>query len=169
MTPLYGHVSQETAHLVDDYPYGSLRCQIRFWVERHPKRGFRFVSQTLNPKTLRWNNPKQGTYSLLAMAMFLDEKNHISHASLSEYSSVEDVLSFLKSFPQAPLSANLKLRAVVSRKMTERTTQGAHNFTIAGSPQTPNEADIEKAKAELVKWDEVIGILKAGKTPEQEK
>lgn len=110
MTPLYGHVSQETAHLVDDYPYGSLRCQIRFWIEQHPKRGFRFVSQTLNPKTLRWNNPKQGTYSLLAMAMFLDEKNHISHASLSEYSSVEDILSFLKSFPQ-----------------------GQHNFTIGGS------------------------------------
>jgi len=37
--------------LVEDYPYGfRLRCKIRFWLEYAPKRGFRFVSQTTNPK-----------------------------------------------------------------------------------------------------------------------
>ena len=31
MTPLYGHVSEETAYVNHDYPYGSLRCTIKFW------------------------------------------------------------------------------------------------------------------------------------------
>ena len=52
-TPCYGHTSESTALLVDGYPYGGLTCQIRFWIERDAKRGFRFVSQTCNPKTDR--------------------------------------------------------------------------------------------------------------------
>jgi len=51
MQILKGHISPETAFIVDDYPYGfRLRCKIRYWLEYNPKHGFRFVSQTTNPK-----------------------------------------------------------------------------------------------------------------------
>jgi hypothetical protein len=52
------HLSPETAYLVSDYPYGfRLRCKIRYWLEHHPKRGTRFVSQTTNPNAAGevWN------------------------------------------------------------------------------------------------------------------
>jgi hypothetical protein len=40
-----------------------LRCKIRYWLEFHPKRGFRFVSQTTNPKRGNvWNKPKASTF-----------------------------------------------------------------------------------------------------------
>ena len=62
-TPLYGHTSEATAYVVADYPYGFReRTQIRYWLEHKPKKGWRFVSQTLNPKTSRWNKPKASTY-----------------------------------------------------------------------------------------------------------
>lgn len=80
---LKGHVSEETAYLVDDYPYGfRLRTQIRYWIETKPRKGDRFVAQTLNPKTNKWNKPKRGTYSAI-LVMWLNEDNHVKHSGLS--------------------------------------------------------------------------------------
>ena len=50
-------------HEVKDYPYGRLRTSMFFNVEFNPKRGYRSVRQTINPKTGRLNNPKKSTYS----------------------------------------------------------------------------------------------------------
>ena len=72
---LFNHVSEETAYLVKDYPYGfRLRCQIRYWLET-TNAGDRFCSQTLNPKTSQWNKPKKSTYQAVGV-MGLDELNH---------------------------------------------------------------------------------------------
>lgn len=68
MKVLWGHNSAETAYVVADYPYGfRLRCQIRYWLEYRKGKGFRFVSQTTNPKRPGevWNKPKASTYSPL--------------------------------------------------------------------------------------------------------
>src|SRR5215475_9411123 len=88
MEILKGHTSPETAYLVDDYPYGyTLRCKIRYWLEFKPGKGFRFVSQTTNPKKGHvWNKPKASTYCRFGGCMFLDEKGHVHWAGLSEYS-----------------------------------------------------------------------------------
>lgn len=66
VTLLDGHIDQDTAYLVDDYPYGfRLRCKIRYWVETAYRRSSagmqRFVSQTTNPKLPgeSWNRPRQ--------------------------------------------------------------------------------------------------------------
>jgi hypothetical protein len=80
MQILSGHVSPESAYVVDDYPYGfRLRCKIRYWLEYAPRKGFRFVSQTTNPKAAGevWNKPKASTYASIAGAMFLDDSNHV--------------------------------------------------------------------------------------------
>ena len=89
MQILKGHVSPETAYVVEDYPYGfRLRCKIRFWLEFTPKRGFRFVSQTTNPKKGHiWNKPKASTYARFGGCMYLDDENHVQWSGLSEYST----------------------------------------------------------------------------------
>lgn len=46
----------------DNYPYGRLRCTKVFGLEFNPKRGFRTVGTTTNPKTGRVNKPKKSTY-----------------------------------------------------------------------------------------------------------
>lgn len=80
LTLLRGHTSPETAYVVEDYPYGSLRCKIRYWIEFGTKGAgkgqFRFGSQTTNPKRGHsWNNPKYGTYNTL-LFMYLDTRNN---------------------------------------------------------------------------------------------
>lgn len=89
---LRGHVSPETAYVVDDYPYSwKLRCKIRYWIETKPGFGQRMVSQTTNPKKGDvWNKPKMSTYCPV-MIMYLDQ-GQVHWDGLSFYSS-EDVLN----------------------------------------------------------------------------
>jgi hypothetical protein len=73
--PLFGHTSEETAYLIEDYPYGfTLRCQKKVWIETDPKRGQRTVEMTNNPKRagLHWNTPKKSTYSELCAAFIVE-------------------------------------------------------------------------------------------------
>jgi hypothetical protein len=88
MKLLTGHTTPETAYVVDDYPYGyRLRCKIRYWLEHKPNHGFRFVSQTTNPKRpgTVWNKPKAGTYARFGAAMLLDDNGHVTYTALTEY------------------------------------------------------------------------------------
>lgn len=80
---LVGHTSEETAFVVDDYPYGfRLRTQIRYWIESNNKRGQRFCSQTLNPKTGRWNKPKKSTYSPVMVMVRNPNNGYVSYQIL---------------------------------------------------------------------------------------
>lgn len=82
---LIGHTSEDTAYLVADYPYGyTTRTSIRYWVETKGKHGQRFVSQTLNPKTGKWNKAKASTYRPV-IVIGLNEEDHIQYAATSYY------------------------------------------------------------------------------------
>lgn len=83
VTLLRGHVSEDTAYLVEDYPYGrTLRCQIRYWLHTADKGSadgqLRLMAQTTNPKRsgVVWNKPKASTYSPWAV-MYLDTVDHV--------------------------------------------------------------------------------------------
>jgi len=72
--------SFETAHVAHNYPYGSLRTDMKYWVEFKKGFGFRPVTCSLNPKTGKWNKPHAGNYNE-AVAIFKDaEKGHIQFA-----------------------------------------------------------------------------------------
>lgn len=87
--------TEQNPFLVNDYPYGfRLRTQARYYIETTPKKGDRFVFQTLNPKNNRWNTPKKSTYSNLG-AMYLDEKQHVQFAGVTIYTSPEKVEAFV--------------------------------------------------------------------------
>ncbi len=105
MNPLYGHTSRETAYLVPDYPYGRLRCKIWFWLESDPKKGFRFVSQTENPKNGRINAEKKSTYCAIAGSMYLDDKGHCHWTGLGYHSNPTEVMAFITSFPGSDFTA----------------------------------------------------------------
>ena len=95
MQLLTGHTSPETAYVVDDYPYGfRLRCSIRYWVEYRPLHGFRFMSQTTNPKRGNvWNKPKGSTYCRFGGAMYLD-KGRVEWTGLTEYSTAAEAVAW---------------------------------------------------------------------------
>ncbi len=103
MKPLIGHTTQETAYVVDSYPYGfKLRCKIRYWLEYRKGFGYRLMSQTTNPKKVGdvWNKPKGSTYSATAM-MYLDDKGHVQHEGMDSYRGVEKILEFYGRFGAA--------------------------------------------------------------------
>jgi len=72
---LIGHQTQETAYIIEDYPYGRLRTKMRIWVEHSAKHGDRVVRQTLNPKTGKWNKPKKSTYSPIILLVKEKQKD----------------------------------------------------------------------------------------------
>jgi hypothetical protein len=129
--PLYGHTSEATAYLVDDYPYGGLRTQIRYWLEHKTGKGWRFVSQTRNPKTDRWNKPKPSTYLEWAGAMYLDDNGHVHWDGVGPYTDASKFLAFVQTFPGADLSM---IRKVVPAKirLAQDLISGAKVFTING-------------------------------------
>lgn len=97
MKTLSGHTTPESAFVVDDYPYGfRLRTQIRYWIETKKGHGQRFCSQTLNPKTGKWNKPKASTYHVIAV-MTLDESNGYVHYETLQsggWSKEEQIVDF---------------------------------------------------------------------------
>lgn len=101
MQLLKDHISPESAYVVESYPYGGYRTQCRFWLEHKAKRGFRLVSQTLNPKNGRWNKPKASIYSRFGGAMFLDERNHVQWHGLTEYCDGKEAQDYLNTYGEA--------------------------------------------------------------------
>lgn len=157
--PLYGHTSEATAYLVADYPYGFReRTQIRYWLEAKPEKGWRFVAQTLNPKTNRWNKPKASTYADWGGAMYLDEEGHVQWEGIGPYSNEEKILMFVRTFPEA----KSELRKVVPAKQRylQRLLSGEVFWTINGVRQPLSEADVQRLRDELAAWEEIGNLVK---------
>jgi len=156
--PLYGHTSETTAYLVEDYPYGfTTRTQIRYWLEEKPKKGWRFVSQTLNPKTGRWNKPKASTYADWGAAMYLDEKGHVQWEAVTPYSNDRQILAFVRTFPEA----KSELRKVVPAKLRHLRDRisGKLRWTVNGEVRPDSEADVARLHAELATWEEIATLV----------
>lgn len=140
-TVVFGHVSPDTARVVDDYPYGRrVRTQIRYWIETVKGKGDRFVSQTLNPKTGRWNAPKPSTYAPV-MAMYVkdvDGVGHVTYESVSNWAEDEWIARFL-----AVVGDNLLpwQRDSLARVMGMKRAFAGVTFTVGvdGTPPTPED------------------------------
>lgn len=142
---LSGHTSPETSFLVDDYPYGfRLRCKIRYWLEHHPKRGTRFVSQTTNPKRpgTVWNKPKASTYADVAGAMYFDEAGHVAWDSLNYYPDAAECKVWLARFGAALTpEVHAKVDALIITKTNyERAKATGMDYRYAGLVATLADA-----------------------------
>jgi hypothetical protein len=121
MKLLKNHVSPESAFVVDDYPYGfRLRCKIRYWIEYKAKNGFRFMSQTTNPKRPGevWNKPKASTYYRFGGAMYLNDDDHVQFAGLSEYSDGAEAKAWADKFGEGvPEAGQVAMKSWVAAKV----------------------------------------------------
>jgi hypothetical protein len=131
MEILKGHISPETALEIPDYPFGfRLRCKIRYWLEYKSKKGFRFCSQTTNPKRIgeHWNAVKSSTYSRYGGVMLRNPENgHICWKGLSEYDELPIDESFLSQYGDTmPDEAvkELQLLIVTRRRYEELKNEG---------------------------------------------
>jgi len=162
--PLYGYDSEANAYLVEDYPYGFReRTSIRYWLETAPKKGSRFCSQTLNPKTGRWNAPKKSTFALLGGVMYLDAKGHVQWDGLSMYTNVGQTLDFVQKYPHAEMPllkvwAKAKMKAYLALAKGEATLNTFVNGVKTNGP--PTEEDIGRYNDEAEQWFEVMTYLK---------
>jgi len=155
LTVLFTHTSEETAYLVDDYPYGfRLRTEIRYWIET-TKRGDRFCAQTLNPKTGRWNKPKKSTYSAV-MVLALQENGHVCTIGTDFNATAESLAKFTGSIGVENLSdaQRAKLAEVIGY------TRAMEHVTFSVRPTSSMTAEeIEKADAEQEKAKRSISKL----------
>lgn len=90
MKILNGHTSEETAYRVDNYPWGfKLRTSKFYWIETTKKKGDRFCSYTIDPRTGKACKPKKSTYNSF-MFLYVDESNgHVKHGVIQVYKTEE--------------------------------------------------------------------------------
>lgn len=157
---LYGHNSPETGYLVEDYPYGGYRTQIRFWLEHSPKKGYRYCSQTKNPKTGSWNNPKKSTYALIAANMYLDEKAHCHWRAITEYSSAEECLAFARDFPNSDSRKCLLVWCMKKAAFVKAYAEGTAYMSYNGVKQEHSEEEKIRLLKELEVWRAAVNELK---------
>lgn len=98
MQYIYNKDSFDNSIEVENYPWGfKLKTKKRFWIETN-KRGSRFVSCTLDPKTNKWCKPKASTYNNVAVlcSEIKDNKNFISYIQLDEFANDADIVKFTR-------------------------------------------------------------------------
>ena len=129
---------------VTDYPYGfNRRTQMRCYIET-TKRGQRFVSQTLNPKSGNWNKPKKSTYSRMLFIGLEPETGHVKQLAIDAYSQEGDtkaiaaLSSIFSKFQQSQATAITAIHKVMDKvEFKIRTQQFRHKVTGEIVEQVP--------------------------------
>jgi len=163
--PLYGHTSPETAIAVENYPYGRLRTTMYYWQEDHPKRGTRFMSQTINPKNGKRNKPHASTYSLIAGQLYRDDATgHVKFAGLSEYSDAREVLAFVRDFPACAATKRIRIwtlrKIAYANVVAAEHAQGKSGWAINGVPTALRPEDVTRNAEDLAAWKSVAELLR---------
>jgi hypothetical protein len=144
---LKGHVSEETAYVVDDYPYGfRLRTEIRYWIET-TNRGERFVRQTLNPKTGLWNKPKKSTYDAIMLLVKNTENGYISNVGVHTSDSDPEILTtFMNNYGDALTEHQLKEMDVLKAY-----SEASKHYTVTVGPAKEGEpSQTQEEQMEIV-------------------
>lgn len=125
---------------------------IRYWIEYKPGKGFRFGSQTTNPKAgLHWNKPKYSTYTEFAACMYLDEKSHVTWRGVGIYSSAEYAAEFVRLFPGQPFT-QLRFWAGKKAEHYDALATGRIFLTLNGQKLEPSAHELEENKREAAAW-----------------
>lgn len=90
------HTSFDTAYVIESYPYGRLRTQMKIWIETRANMGQRVVTCTLNPKNQKWNKPHAGIYHLACVLFVNNDNGHVENDGIGQYNLLERSESFLE-------------------------------------------------------------------------
>ena len=166
---LYGHTDENTAYVVEDYPYGRHRTLMRYWLEYKKGKGYRFVSQTLNPTTKRWNNPHPSTYSnfLLMIRLFSNGHVHsiepISHTPLGTILNIRAYGQSYRSEVWGEINAGLlgglayNLKTLKFEKKT-----GNSVWSINGlEPQKANLSDLGRSYEHMLEYASALALVES--------
>ena len=89
---MYIETSKRVA--VQNYPYGRTVTTIFYSMEFNPKKGFRQVTQTVDPKTGKLNKPKQGKYYDFSIREFTDGQVKRTCLKVNSGERLNDVARF---------------------------------------------------------------------------
>ena len=157
---LKGHTSPETAYLIEDYPYGfKLRTEKRCWIEEAPKKGFRFASQTRNPKlpSKPWNKVVYSTYNQFGGGMFLDEEGHVQWTGVSGYTSPKEISAFAHTFGATPLLKSLVAYHLKDARRHQAVyAKGESGYTMNGQPRPLRPGQVDENNASIKSLEEIL-------------
>ncbi len=147
------HNNSGNALIVENYPYGfRLRTKIRYWIET-TKRGDRFVSQTLNPKTQRWNAEKKSTYTDVGILMQEKANSHITwHGWEVAYSHIQELERFIEFIGDYPLN-ELQRQKIKEGRAIYKTREHINIEIVDTTFENENEKAQREAKQEKVKHE----------------
>ena len=125
---------------VNNYPYGRLQCEATFGVEFDPKKGFRTVFQTVNPKNGTINKPKKSTFVHGILLMYRNETNGHIEFEGKRYYDKEDVNTNAKFLAEhyekftleqiKYLAQSMWNQLVIDAVYTHRLRESAKGFTL---------------------------------------
>jgi hypothetical protein len=169
-TVLYDHTSEDTAYVVENYPYGRDRTLMRYWMEYKKGKGYRFVSQTLNPKTKQWNKPSASTYSDALVMVKLDSNGHIVSLSPTSWLTAETIQKlrhYGQGYSQETLG-EIRAKAMASlgystKVLNYKKQTGFTGITINGEPQPIRAGDIERSREDVFDAALILALLKLNK------
>ena len=161
--PLYGHTSLDTAYVAENYPWGfQLRTQKRYWLEFKKGKGYRLVTQTIDPRNGRACAPKSSTYSEIAACLYLDENGHAQWYGLSFNATAEQVEFFINHFPGAVTDTikslvNLQIRSCAKYKVLH--SQGLTGGSIGGVPTELSPSVVDENVRRMETWERIAAKL----------
>lgn len=163
--PLAGHTSPDTAYMIEDYPYGRLRCKRKVWLEHNAKHGYRFVAQTENPKNGRWNAPHKSTYIDVAACMYVDtDTGHVEWTGIGVYTSAGEALKFAQDFGRLCEGAlAFYLWAARKGKLAKAFADGTAFVTINNERRDMSDHEKEEHAKEAGVWAHVASLVKPEK------
>ena len=118
----------------ENYPYGyTLRTTKYDWLEYKAGKGFRHVSQTINPKNSKLNKPKASVYSDV-MLLGRDEKGHVVSVthSLNGSESMNKFFSWMEGHGQFFTDDEKKSIAITCIAMSK--VDAKANVMYCGTP-----------------------------------
>lgn len=164
---LFGHTDEDSAYLVDDYPYGRKRTQIRYWIETVPKKGDRFCAQTLNPKTGLWNKPKKSTYmNIMVMTRAEDVAEgkgilKVRYSGLRDWIDQDELVSWVNTIGVSNLNEEQKKMLAYVRAVNKVYANVTFNVRSETGMTEERKAELDAEQAEI---RQRIGCAVAGET-----
>ena len=156
MNKQFFHTSESVT--VDNYPYGRLKCEATFGLEYNPKKGFRSVFQTVNPKNGTINKPKKSVYHPIMLMYRNTENGYIEYEAprLWEGKDVNKVSKFIHD----------NFSKFSEEQIKDISAHLFNHLVIDLVFRVRNETAEVKAEVKATKYQATLNLLKLGMSGE---